>query len=158
MEKKRPILHPEPASQVRRASFKIVIRRVEQPFSDRPIDELEWICQSLGFFEPIDRDKTASQVFREIIKATEGGEALTSSAIAQRVGMSRGSVINHLNNLMRSGLIVRDGRFYSARSRSIYRTIEEIEEDIERIFAKMKKTALELDLDLGIKSGAEKQD
>ncbi len=135
----------------RRAAFKIVIKRVEKPFSEDPLSELEWICQTLGFMEPIDKEKTASFVFREIIKATESGEALTSTAITERVGMSRGSVVNHLNNLMRSGLIVREGRHYSARSRSIYRTIEEIEEDIERIFAKMKKTAIELDEELGVK-------
>ena len=119
------------------------------PSSDA-FDELDWICQSLGFFEPIDRDKTASSVFKEIIKATDKGQALTSSAIAGQVKMSRGAVINHLNNLMRSGLIVRHGRYYISRSRSMYRTIEEIEEDIDRIFAKMKRTALEIDKELGI--------
>ncbi len=134
----------------KRVSFKVVVKRVEQPFSGRPVDELDWICQSLGFFEPIDRDKTAALIFRELVRATESGEALTSTAIAERVGMSRGAVINHLNNLMRSGLIVRDGRFYSSRSRSIFRTIEEIEEDVERIFSKMKKAALELDEELGV--------
>lgn len=134
-----------------RTSFKVVVKRVEKPFSQNPMAELEWICQSLGFMEPIDRDRMASQVFMEIIKATESGEALTSSALAERVGMSRGAVINHLNNLMRSGLIVRSGRYYSSRSRSIFRTIEEIEEDIDRIFEKMKKTALELDEDLGVR-------
>lgn len=138
--------------QQRRGSFKIVIRRVERPFSAQPVDELDWICQTLGFFEPIDRDKTAASIFKEIMRATEKGQALTSTAIAEHVGMSRGSVINHLNNLMRSGLIVRDGRYYSSRSRSIYRTIEEIEEDVERIFAKMKKTAMELDEGLGIET------
>jgi len=134
----------------RRAGFKIVIRKVERPFSARAGDELDWICQSLGFFEPIDREKTASQIFKEIMKATDRGEALSSTAIAERVGMSRGSVINHLNNLMRSGLIIRQGRYYSARSRSVYRTIEEIEEDIERIFLRMKRTAQEIDEELGI--------
>ncbi len=133
-----------------RQGFKIVIRKVERPFAKQQIDELDWICQSLGFFEPIDREKTASSVFKEIVKATEKGEALTSTAIAERVGMSRGSIINHLNNLMRSGLIVRQGRFYISRSKSMFRTIEEIEEDIERIFAKMKKTAIEIDEELGI--------
>ena len=142
----------EPQESTRRASFKIVIRKVEQPFSGKSVDELDWICQTLGFFEPIDREKIASQIFKEIVSATDRGEALTSTAIAERVNMSRGSVINHLNNLMRSGLIVRSGRYYSARSRSMYRTIEEIEEDIERIFSKMKKTAMEIDRELGIET------
>jgi len=134
----------------RASSFKIVIRKVEPPFSGRPIDELDWICQSLGFFEPFEKENPASQVFREIIKATEGGSPVTSTGLAERISMSRGAVIHHLNSLMRSGLIVKNGRFYVSRSRSIFRTIEEIEEDIERIFARMKRTALEIDEELGV--------
>ncbi len=135
----------------RRASFKIVIRRLERPLSSSLDDEFEWICRSLGFFEAIDRDKTASNIFREVVRATEQGKPLTSSEIAERVKMSRGSVVNHLNNLQRSGLIVRQGRHYLARSRSMFRTIEEIEEDIERIFSKMKKTARERAEEFGLR-------
>ena len=134
----------------RRASFKIVVKRVERPFSRKPTDELDWICQSLGFYEPIDREKTAASIFKEIVKATEKGQALTSTAIAEKVKMSRGSTINHLNNLIRAGLITRHGRYYESRSKSVFRTIEEIEEDIDRIFEKMKKTAREIDEDMGI--------
>jgi len=130
---------------IRRTSFRLVIRRVEPPFSKDPQKELDWICQSLGFFEEIDKDKTASAIFKEIVSATEKGVGLTSTAIAERVKMSRGAVINHLNNLIRSGLIVHEGRFYVSRSKSMERTISEIEEDIERIFEKMKQRARLLD-------------
>lgn len=149
----RKAVLPEVAQALNRSSFQIVVRRVEKPFSARPADELDWICHSLGFFEPIDKDKTASAIFREIVRSTEKGEALTSTALAGRVGMSRGSVINHLNNLIRAGLVVRNGRFYSSRSRSMFRTIEEIEEDIDRIFEKMKRTAREIDREFGIAAG-----
>jgi predicted transcriptional regulator len=141
---------PEP-KPVRRASFKIVVRRVEKPFSHGVDKELDWLCNCLGFFEPIDREKTAASVFKEIIKGAERSKPLTSTALAKRVEMSRGSVINHLNNMLRSGLVVREGRFYMPRSRSMFRTIEEIEEDIERIFQRMKKTAKEIDEEFGIK-------
>ncbi|MBN2067680.1 MAG: helix-turn-helix transcriptional regulator [Candidatus Diapherotrites archaeon] len=139
------------ADEERRASFKIVVRRVEKPFSHSLDKELEWICRCLGFFEPIDREKTAASVFKEIVKAAESRRPLTSTSLAEKVDMSRGSVINHLNNLQRSGLIVRHGRVYLPRSRSVFRTIEEIEEDIDRIFARMKKTAREIDQEFGIK-------
>ena len=139
MEKHRP------------ASFKIVIRRIEKPFSGSLEKEFEWLCRSLGFFEAIDREKTASEIFLEVVKATESGRPLTSSQIADRVKMSRGSVVNHLNNLQRSGLVVRQGRNYLARSRSVFRTIEEIEEDIDRVFQKMKKTAREIDEEFGLR-------
>lgn len=129
----------------RSVSFRLVIRKVEPPFSDSVLDELDWICKSLGFYEEIDKDKTAAAVFRILVLATEHGEALSSSAIASRVDMSRGAVINHLNNLVRSGLAEKHGRYYVARSQSVYRTIEEIEEDIDRIFDKMKQRAKQID-------------
>ena len=133
----------------RRATFKIVIKRVEEPFSDDPFVELDWICQSLGFFEPIDRDKTAAAIFKELLKYSSEQRALSSTSLADRLKMSRGSIINHLNNLQRAGLIVRQGRQYFPRSKSIERTIEEIEEDIERVFQKMKKAAQEIDKGIG---------
>lgn len=135
-----------------RATFKIVVRRVERPFSGSLEKEFEWLCQSLGFFEPIDRDKTASSLFRAVVAGTEKNRPLTSSQLAKKIGMSRGAIVNHLNNLQRSGLVVRQGRVYNARSRSMFRTIEEIEEDIDRVFEKMKKAAREIDEEFGIRA------
>ncbi len=129
----------------KRSYFKVVVRRVERPFKSDFDNQFAWICSSLGFFEPIDKDKNAAAVFKEIVLSTEKGEALTSTAIAERIGMSRGSVINHLNSLLRSGMIEKNGKFYSARSRSIERTIDEIQEDVERIFSQLKKSAADLD-------------
>lgn len=146
-----PHLYSMALATERKDTFKIVLKKVEKPFSKDIEKELEWICRCFGFFEPIDRSKTASSVFKEIVFAAEKNKALSSTQIAKRVEMSRGSVINHLNNLMRSGLIIRQGRNYLLRSKSIFRTIEEIEEDIERIFTKMKKTAKEIDEEFGVK-------
>jgi predicted transcriptional regulator len=140
----------------KRFRFKVVVRKVERPYKDDFEHQLAWICSSLGFFEPIDKDKNAAAVFKEIVLATENGTALTSTAIAERIGMSRGAVINHLNNLSRSGLLEKNGKYYSARSRSMKRTIEEIEEDVERVFSQLKKTAEELDKQIGL--GEEDQD
>ncbi len=136
---------------IRKATFKIVIKKVEEPFSSDPVAEIEWICQTLGFFEPIDKDKTAASIFKEILKASENNQKpLSSTSLSSSLNMSRGSIINHLNNLQRSGLIIRQGRFYYPRSKSVSRTIQEIEEDIDRIFEKMKKTAREIDKEFGI--------
>ncbi len=136
---------------VRKRMFELTIRKVEPPFSRSIQDELDWICESFGFFEDIDREKTASSVFKEIVNATEHNKPLTSTTLAKRVGMSRGSVINHLNNLMRSGLVVKDGRQYFSRSQSMFRTIAEIEEDIDRIFDKMKQRARLIDQKFGVR-------
>ena len=136
--------------QVHRSSFKVVIRKVEKPFSSRPADELDWICQTLGFYDSDAGRGSAAQLFREIVRQTESGNPSTSTALAEHLGLSRGAIINHLNNLMRSGLVVKNGRYYVSRSRSLFRTIEEIEGDIERIFLAMKETAMEIDEELGV--------
>ena len=73
---------------------------------------------------------------------------MSSTELAERIGMSRGAIINHLNNLKRSGLI-ENKKYYSARSKSVKKKIEEIEEDIDRIFSQLKKTAEELDKQIG---------
>ncbi len=135
---------PVPSTH-RAVSFRIQIKRVEKPFSQDARDEFNWLCECLGFFEPIDKSKTAASVFREIVKATDQGEALSSTTLAERVNMSRGSVINHLNNLLQAGLITKHGRFYYARSRSVLRTIKEIEEDILRVFRAMESSARDID-------------
>ncbi len=133
----------------KRTRFRVTLRKVERPFKEDFEHQLAWICSSLGFFEPIDKDKNAAAMFKEIVLSTEKGEALSSTALAQRIGMSRGAVLNHLNNLQRSGLIEKNGKYYSARSRSMKRTIEEIEEDVERIFIQLKKSAEEIDKQTG---------
>ncbi|MDO8428451.1 MAG: winged helix-turn-helix transcriptional regulator [Candidatus Diapherotrites archaeon] len=135
---------------VRRTSFKIVIKRIEQPFQHDVEQELGWICQSFGLFEPIDKDKLAFAIFRVLVQATEQGKLLTCPEIADKVNMSRGAVINHLNKLLLSGLIVREGRFYLARSRSMSRTIKEIQEEVNLIFRRMEETARELDQKFGL--------
>jgi predicted transcriptional regulator len=150
MEPQKTKMLPKPKEVPRKASFKVVIKRVSRPMSDDFNREFEWLCSSLGFLEPIDKDKVAANVFKEVLVATERGEALTSTAISHRVGMSRGSVINHLNNLLRAGLIERHGRYYTARGRTVQATVQELEEDIEQIFSRMKKVAKSIDEELGL--------
>lgn len=132
----------------RKPSFQVIIRKLDKPIYNDLEAEFDWICKSLGFFENIDRDKSASLVFKELVSATELGESLSSTDVAERLDLSRGAAINHLNNLMRSGLIEKHGTRYFARSKSVLRTIEELEEDIERIFNTMKKTASLIDFQL----------
>ncbi len=138
-----------------RHGFQVVIRRVEQPFSAHADEEFNWLLQCLGFFEPIDKGKTAASVFKELVKATgqlqQGGgtgNALSSSEIAKRVNMSRGAVTNHLNNLHRSGLILKEGSKFRARSKSMLRTVKELQDEIDLVFKKMEETAKELDKEM----------
>ncbi|MFH1752441.1 MAG: hypothetical protein ABH821_05910 [archaeon] len=136
-------------------TFKIVVKRLERPLSFDLDKEFNWFCQSFGFFSPSDREVTASDIFREIVSSTENSLSLTSSELALKLGCSRGAVINHLNNLLRTGLIVKDGSRYVSRSKSLYRVVQEIERDIKRVFEDLEETALRIDkqLDVSVDSG-----
>ncbi|MEK6902341.1 MAG: ArsR family transcriptional regulator [archaeon] len=134
---------------IRRTTFRIVIRNIEPPFERNAESELEWICQSLGL-SPVDKDKTTVDIFKTVVKHTETGKGISSTDIATEIKLSRGAVIHHLNNLQLAGLVIKDGRLYFARSRSMVRTIQEVEADIQRVFARMQQTALEIDRAFGL--------
>jgi predicted transcriptional regulator len=65
--------------------------------------------------------------------------------------MSRGAVIHQLNRLAEAGLIRKDGRKYYLREGSVYRTIKEVERDVQRMFEDLEQMALEIDEELGFK-------
>jgi len=134
---------------VRQASFRIIIRRIEPPFERNPEREMEWLCQSLGL-SPLNKDKATVDIFKEVVRATETGKGISSTTLSEKVNLSRGAVIHHLNNLQLAGLVVKQGRNYFARSRSMVRTIQEVEEDIKRIFDRMEETAREIDRAFGM--------
>jgi len=133
----------------RRAQFEIIVRKIELPHSADPNEEFRWLCKSFGFFEEIDKDKTAASVFKKLIDAAEKNRPLTSTEISGQIGMSRGAIINHLNNLQRAGLIEKQGKYYLARSGNVSTLIDEIESDIDAVFARMRRIAREIDREFG---------
>ncbi|MDD3160052.1 MAG: winged helix-turn-helix transcriptional regulator [Candidatus ainarchaeum sp.] len=132
----------------RRSQFKVTIRKVELPKNNDFNEKIAWICSTFGIFENIDKNKNAASIFKEIFLATTTGQVITSTVIAERLGLSRGATINHLNNLLKSGLIEKGGKYYFARSKTIEGIINEIEDDLIHIFSRMKRIAKEIDQDL----------
>jgi len=138
---KRPLQQVNP----RRNKPKITIRGVSLPENDNFDEKFAWICSCLGFFETIDKGKTAAIIFKELYLAGRQGIVLTSTSIAERIGMSRGSVINHLNNLKNAGLIEKSGKYYYTRHKTLEGIITEIEDDAIHIFSRMKRIGKEID-------------
>ena len=138
---KRSIQYANP----RRNSAKLTLRNVSLPEKEDFDEEIAWICSSLGFFEKIDKGKTAAIIFKEIYLAGMLGRVLTSTTIAQKLGMSRGSIINHLNNLLKAGIIEKGGKYYFTRHKTMQGIIAEIEDDALHLFSRMKKVAKEID-------------
>jgi len=131
-----------------RGDFKLTVRKVDSPIKDDFENNLAWICSSLGYFETIDKEKNAARIWKEILLSSAQGQVLTSTSIAERIGMSRGSVINHLNNLKKGGLIQKGGRYYFVRSSSVKKILEELEDEVTHIFSRLKNAGEKIDNEL----------
>ncbi len=132
----------------KKGNYAITIRKVSTPQNSEFNEQFAFICATLGFFEDIDKNKVGARIFREIFLASSQGQVLTSTTIANRIGMSRGSTISHLNSLKNSGLIEKGGKYYFTRHRTMTGILDEIEDDIISIFNRVKKVAKEIDKEI----------
>jgi len=112
--------------------------------------DIEWICKSFGFLESRDKEKTASKIFRTILEAAKKGEGLSSDELAEKLGLSRGTMVHHLNKLIKSGLIIHHQGRYKLRAFSLQRTVEEVKRDIARVFENISQVAKSIDENLGL--------
>jgi biotin operon repressor len=107
--------------------------------------DLEWICRSFGFLEPRDRKKTAYRVFRAIIEAARTDAGLSSNELAEKLALSRGTIVHHLNKMMKSGLVIYHEGQYKLRGRNLATTIEEIQLDTRRVFDNLRDVSKTID-------------
>jgi predicted transcriptional regulator len=112
--------------------------------------DIEWICRSFGFLESRDKEKTAARIFGELLKATKKGTGLSSDELAEKLKLSRGTMVHHLNKLMRSGLVIHHQGRYKLRAFSLQRTIEEVKRDIIRVFENINQVAKSIDENMGL--------
>lgn len=122
----------------RRYTRQIIIRRVDNPPEPTPESKLEWICECLGI-DP--SDELARGIFKELVLASEKGEGVSTREMKEKSNVTQGAIVYHMNSFMRSGIIVKQGRRYYLRSRSLENTIEDIEQDMLRMMSRMRKIA-----------------
>ncbi|MFW6450420.1 MAG: helix-turn-helix domain-containing protein [Nanoarchaeota archaeon] len=128
----------------------ISIIKVRRPRSNDINEELQWLGASLGLFNLRDKDKSCFRIFIELTKsASKSAGPLTSDEIAYRLNLTRGTVIHHINKLISSGIVEREGnKGYILRAHSMSELVDEIEEDLKRTYENIRKVAKNLDLKL----------
>lgn len=132
-------------------AVQVLMRDLEKP-AEKDLDmDIDWICQSFGFYEEIDKEKTASKIFKELINSMNEGDGVTSTELGQGSNVTRGAALNHLKKMMNTGLVVKEGNRYLLRCSSLRRTVKEIHRDIDRIFEDIDQIATEIDDRIGIK-------
>ena len=129
----------------------LYLRELRQPYHGRTREEvLMWLCQSLGFCGERDRDNSSVAVFRVLLEAALEDRGLTSSEIAERCGLSRGSVIHHINRFKKRGLVIHVGNRYMLRRTTLSATLQEIKKDTLKIIDDLTLVAEEIDRKFGL--------
>ena len=125
-------------------SQRIIIVR-NRPPKKQVNEELQWLGDSLGLFSLRDKDKSCFRIFLEIIKSAKHNSPLTSDELADKLDLSRGTVIHHINRMMESGIIIhQDGR-YMLRVDNLSQLVQELRKDIDRTIDDMKEIAEDID-------------
>lgn len=126
------------------------IKKLREPVEKKLEQDIQWICDSLGFLTPRDQDKTAFKILEALINAARERKGLTSEELTEYVKPTVGSVIYHLKKLMRSGLVVKFDSVYELRMNSFLKTIEEIEKEIRITLSDIKVIARDIDDRVGL--------
>jgi len=122
-----------------------VIRRVKI-FPNRSTNkDFEWLCFSLGLMNSRDKDKTSMKIFKEFLSSPKKIKYFTTDDIANKLGITRGAVIHHLNRMIELGLIIQKEGKYTLRTNNLEELVDEIEQDIRNTLKIIKKISEEMD-------------
>lgn len=135
---------------IRVYSQKVTIVTSRRPHEKTINDELQWFGQSLGLFNIRDRDKSRFRVFIELLKSAKRRQPLSSDELAERLDLTRGTVVHHITKLMESGIVVYAEKKYLLRVDSLKQLVNEIEKDIERACSDLREVAEDIDKRLNL--------
>ena len=107
--------------------------------------DLQWLGNSLGLFNLRDRDSSCFRIFITLIKKSNHNAPISSDDIAEKLHLSRGTVVHHLIKLMDSGIVVREKEGYLLRENNLQRLVLDLQRDAESLFAELKEVAKEID-------------
>jgi predicted transcriptional regulator len=129
---------------------KITIIRYTRPARSDVNYLLKWLGDSLGLFNMRDKDKSCFRIFIELLKGAKQNTPLTSDEIAEQSGLSRGTVIHHLNKLIQAGMVVHHKNTYLLRVDRLELLIDEISKDLERTLDSLREVAALIDNELNL--------
>jgi predicted transcriptional regulator len=130
---------------MRFVSQRITIINIRKPQERNINQELQWIGTSLGLFNLRDKDKSQFRVFLEFLKSAKTRTALTSDEVAEKLNLSRGTVVHHINKLMEAGLVMHEANRYMLRVNNLSELISELEKDIKRTMEDLREIARSID-------------
>ena len=126
-------------------SKRITIIKVRRTDDNNINHDLQWIGNSLGLFNLRDRDSSCFRIFITLVRKSRNDNPLTSDEIAERLNLTRGTVVHHLSKLMDSGIVVKEKKGYLLRENNMQRLVKDLHNDMETMFSELKEVAKEID-------------
>jgi len=130
-------------------NHKITLIKIRRSHSNNINQELQWLGNALGLFNLRDRDSSCFRVFITLVKRARHDQGISSDEIAERLSLSRGTVVHHLTKLMDSGLVLRERTRYILREENLSQVVKDLQRDVENIFTELREVAKEIDDKLG---------
>ncbi len=131
-------------------AWKLTVMQIRHQEGDEEINrELQWLGNSLGLFNLRDKDSSCFRVFITLVRKARQNAALSSDEIAEKLHLSRGTVVHHLTKLMESGIVVRERDGYLLCEPHLTRVIHNLRRDMESVFTELEQVAQDIDEKLG---------
>jgi len=128
---------------------RVTIVKIRKPAQKIVNQDLQWFCSTLGLFSLRDKNSSCFRIFVELLKSAKQSRPISSDEIGYKLGLTRGTVVHHLNRLIDSGMIINEGNGYTLRVNNLEELVDEIKKDTDRVFDNLKSVAQDLDNDLG---------
>ncbi len=128
---------------------KVTIVRVRKTGPENVNQELQWLGTSLGLFNLRDRDSSCFRVFITLVRRARQDAPITSDEIAEKLDLSRGTVVHHLTRLMNSGIVIQERKGYLLREQMLQDVIKDLHHDIDAALAELLDIAKDIDEKLG---------
>ncbi len=130
-------------------AYRVTMVKIRRSEGENINEELQWLGNSLGLFGLRDRDSSCFRVFITLVREARKNETLSSDDIANRLHLSRGTVVHHLSKLMDAGIVVHEKEGYLLRENRLQKVVEDLRNDLENMFADLQEVAKEIDEKLG---------
>ena len=127
-----------------------IIREGAQP-KNNINDLLLLFGERLGLFSLRDKDKSCYRIFITLVRALKQGVKLSSDELALQTGLTRGTVVHHLNRLLAAGIIINDSNKYYIPHDSLEDLVDDMRVQVSSMFDNLSLTAKEIDKALDLK-------
>lgn len=128
---------------------KVTLIKIRTYHDDNVNEELKWFGNSLGLFGLRDRDSSCFRIFITLVKNSRKNQPTSSDQIAEKLNLTRGTVVHHLKKLMDSGIVLREKEGYLLRENSMENIVKDIQRDIQSIMSDLENVAKEIDEKIG---------